>query len=383
MMSDVDKLRRKRCGQVVLVGVLAAIFAVGIIQSKTGATHNHRRRQLQFDDPRTVQLRTDVVAENTYGAEEGITTADDPATAASGPTYIFVVGLEGVGHHFMGELLAQSPNMKIMRHLGLCNAKQNSLQAMTNSMYKQHGSGLLNPHQYEAKLVMDQRYDSRELFKNIVGCMVHIRTQVTAYLKRGDGDNVASSLTEAPFYVPINANGCGLSELSYPNFLHHRALDFINLDVYYDACHEAGVDCKHVYMYRDPYDILASTERRKFNVDTMQGIQLYTKELQLIYAQMTVHSSKNAGCFGFLDVNGAKREEDIDRFGNLFGWGEGFRDFHHQVNTKEPVPMDDSSKLELVPPEWSVMMNYFLVMHDRVINLCYETQLPMSTDVGH
>ena len=53
-------------------------------------------------------------------AEEETSLGANNEDEGGGPTFVFIMGIEGTGHHFIHSLLAQSPNMKTMENLGLC-----------------------------------------------------------------------------------------------------------------------------------------------------------------------------------------------------------------------------------------------------------------------
>lgn len=164
---------------------------------------------------------------------------------------------------------------------------------------------------------------------------------------------------------------------SYPNFLGpDRALQNFNLDVYYNACEEANLRCKHVYIYRDPYSVLKSTSKnRHFNSNIYDSIRLYTSVLQMIHSQLMSHPDRTLGCFGFLDYKGALLEQDWDRFGKLWGWEDdgAFASVASEVNTKNPTEMSDKEKSQLVPDRLGPLMKAFEDIHNRVNDLCYST----------
>lgn len=316
-----------------------------------------------FSDPKTV-IRID--------RDDGSFVVDGASgDSAVATTFAFIIGLEGVGHHFVGELLGEAPNLKLLEDLNLCEGDSESLHSMNMAMFHSKGrrrpwGGLFNPNP-----PADSEFDSRVLYGEIVHAMSSINAFFATTFPPG-----------GTLLVPVNANRCagrggGTTEMSYPNLRGtDRAMNYPSLDLFYDACDEAEVSCKHIYMYRNPYDVLESTSKRKFNSDVAQGMRLYTMQLHIIYAQMSHHAGGTYGCFGFLDAEGAERVEDIDRFGRLFGWDsiDSFREVYYTLNkNNNPMPMDDSRKRKLVPPELEVLMRAYLEIHERVVNLCYSS----------
>jgi hypothetical protein len=112
--------------------------------------------------------------------------------------------------------------------------------------------------------------------------------------KRAKGEEITLPVNTVP-HVP------NYGMVSYPNFGGPcRSLNYPNLDHFYHACDVAGVECKHAYIYRDPYLVLASTTvKRKFNKNALQGIHLFTSLLQIIYSQLVDHSDRTVGALAF------------------------------------------------------------------------------------
>lgn len=292
-----------------------------------------------------------------------------------GPTFVFTIGIEGTGHHFIYEVLSKSPNRKYLTELGICGQKGDRQKGKTSDLYKL--SALLsNAHHtgvFDMPSTAKKDIDAAGHYNKIIELLktMHQKFNDKHPLKKG-----------TPFYVPINANACAsASMISYPNFTgKDRPLQNFNLDIFYNACTDANVDCKHIYIYRDPYDVLKSTTtKRHFNEDTFHGIKLYTSELQQIHSQMMSYPDHNLGCFGFLDVNGHTSNVDWKRFGNLFGWKERRRAKNYRRHTEEmkrthkPVAMSDAKKLQLVPQHLKPLMQSFEGIHNRVKDLCYST----------
>jgi len=318
----------------------------------------------QFIDPKTVTPRTDFSTQLSSTDTSRALSDDPPAAGAGGrPTFVFLIGLEGVGHHLVDEMMGKSPNMRAAKKLGMCSGarKGGRLSLLERLMFDMGGNGLFNPRSGAGL----SRYNSEYLYNEIVSILNSVDRDVADY----------RSKATAPFYVPINSNNCmNLSMMSFPNYKgENRVYQSVNLDTYYRACRDAGVECRHAYMYRDPYRILQSTLRRDFNADDLDGIRLYTMELQIIYAQMSYYAEKNLGCFGFLDAVGSKRMEDIDRFGKIFGWTSGFRNLYNKMNNKELLPMTEQEKQEMVPVHLSPFMKSYIEIHERVVDLCYST----------
>lgn len=296
--------------------------------------------------------------------------------ADDGPTFVFVMGLEGTGHHFINSLLGRSPNMRAMKKIGVCSSVGElfKLSAQFFSMGKV--SRLFNPARRQREgLDADQHYE------NVVDILATIRQKFNEQ-QQEEQTSTGSSL---PFHIAINANSCGRpSMMSYPNYPGpDRALQNFNLDIFYNACADAKVKCKHVFIYRDPYDVIKSnTINRLHNPSVYDSIRIYTSVLQLIHSQMISHLDKNLGCFGFLDATGYQLQQDWERFGLLFGW-DSFGSLKAHVDNvlaKVPTPMSEDARAELIPSRLSVLMKALEDISNRVNGLCYSS---LNPNEGH
>lgn len=306
-------------------------------------------------------------------AEEG--EAAEDVNPNDGPTFVFIMGIEGTGHHLLEALLGQSPNMKKMTELGSCG-DGGELEALSNQffgMYRRRGTGLYNPDDGKKS---KKQVDAVRLFDTTVGLLKSMRDKYKEDVrKNADGSEPSSSLS-LPFNIPINANGCPAdSMISYPTFMGpDRPLQNFNLDVFYNACSQAKVNCEHVYIYRDPYDVIKSTLwNRRYNKDVYDSIRLYTSVTQNVHSQMVSYPERIMGCFGFLDPKGAQIEQDWERFGKLFGWDkESFVEVVKELNSKgAPEVMADEMKERLIPARLGPLMTAFEQVHYRVVDYCY------------
>lgn len=323
--------------------------------------------------------------------EKSLVDIDSSDNNGDGPTFVFVMGTEGTGHHFINSLLAQSPNMKKMKQIGVCaSGGKGELHTLSSQFFNTGNEGrLFNPNKRQrGEIDADRHYEL------IVDTLQSIRTKFNDMRKQEEqqiNENESSSATVAPssktpFHIAINANSCGRpTMMSYPNLPGpDRSLQNFNLDIFYNACNDAHVQCKHIYIYRDPYDVIKSTTiNRVHNSNVYDAIRLYTSVMQQIHSQMISNLDHNIGCFGFLDAKGYQLQQDWERFGMLFGWTtlNSFMTHVKSIQKKDKVPitpMSDEMKMELVPPRLSVLMRAFEDVHKRVHDLCYSSLQPMT-----
>ena len=345
------------CASLAIVGLINSAADVVLHDSTTTMS-----RELSIEKKLSELHTDDIISDSTNN------------NSNHGPTFVFIIGIEGTGHHFIYELLSKSPNKKYLTELGICGQKGDRQKGKTSDLYKL--SALLSNAHHTGV------FDMPSTAKKGIDAAGHYIKIIELLKTMHQKFNDKRPQKNDTFYIPINANACAsASMISYPNFTgKDRPLQNFNLDMFYNACTDANVDCKHIYIYRDPYDVLKSTTtKRHFNEDTFHGIKLYTSELQQIHSQMISYPDHNLGCFGFLDVNGHTSNVDWTRFGNLFGWKDRRRAKNYRRHTEEmkhthkPVAMSDAKKLQLVPQHLKPLMQSFEAIHNRVKDLCYST----------
>ena len=171
----------------------------------------------------------------------------------------------------------------------------------------------------------------------------------------------------------IKERGYGM--VSYPNFKGScRSLNYPNLDHFYHACDVAGVECKHAYIYRDPYSLLASTTlKRTMNQgNVLKAIHLYTSLLQIINSQLQDHSDRTTACLGLLEPT-FSADEVWNPIGKMFGWKNQTEFASHIQAVKKPQSrMTEKERRDLVPPDFEIYMESYVRAHDKVVKLCRE-----------
>jgi len=295
-----------------------------------------------------------------------------PPTAKPGqPRFLFVVGIEGTGHHFLTKLLKVSPDAKVVLERG----EQAHLKELKLSLYGALNRGYFYVHcnrmaglGMSSASVEAKRTEVISRFKLLAGALTK---NVTANPAAGDDDeddgnkngNEARGIT-----VTLNAGGNYAEMASYPQDSDAcRNVKYPNLDVLYDACDAAGVLCQHVYVYRDPYDVIQSTTvKRHFNKYPLQGMQLYITMLNVIYGQLARHSTRTVGCFGFYEQN-VSAAEVWDPIRQMFGWDdpEEFQNVLREIYAPPTEGQADHDEKQFRP-----FMQSMVQSHESVIDLC-------------
>jgi hypothetical protein len=286
-------------------------------------------------------------------------------TSNSSIQFVFVVGLEGTGHHLMGAIAEGSPAIKRLKRLGIHPKMTKPLQ---KSLFHKDKGGLWNAH------CQPELLDTMQIQQDVVQKMKTIQ---------GIADDGARNDTKATISFPVNTVSKGnfmYGQLSYPNFGGEcRKLNYANLDLFYDACDKAQVECRHVYLYRDPYDVLYSTViKRQFSPTLLAGIHLYTSMLKIIATDLQVHASRGIGCFGFYEQNGATgRKNWWDPVRILWGWNEDTDSYEEYMSATYKPPKRFKNKTEdeahsFVPKMLDPYMKSFIETHQRVVRMCKE-----------
>ena len=344
--------------------------------------------------------------------------------------FILTIGLEGTGHHALSEVVRISPFVQKLKDQGRIYPsliEQLGLQLFDDSTY----NGLWNAHCKQPKSLQHYPYTSTNnrirmpQATTTTTATIHNpsnaegietdsqgqqrRLQVSAASEpnvQNHLERVVETLVqieqkaaldendkqEQQISIPVNLwsiediDGMkNVGMVSYPSYKGAcRNLNYPNLDLFYQACNTAKVDCQHVYIYRDPYAILKSTNRRNINPSLLGAIHLYTTMLQVIFAQLTTHGPyRTVGCWGILEEANHKDDNDDekdhngwkDELAELWGW-KSPKDFRSAWNDvyRPPKAVTEEEKRSLAPPKFDPYMKSFYRAHKDVLNLC-KTQM--------
>jgi hypothetical protein len=274
--------------------------------------------------------------------------------------FVFVVGLEGTGHHLMGAIARRSPAVKKLRGLGIFPHKTAALQ---NALFDgKNSTGLWNVH------CDPQQQNITEIQHRVIDAMRAIQSSV----KRNTSNSAVISFPVNT--VPTRLTG-EYGEASFPNFFGEcRRLNYPSLDLFYDACDMARVECRHVYLFRDAYEVLYSTTtKRGFNPNLLFAIHMYTSMLKIIATELRGHASRGIGCFGFYEQkNDVSSMDWWDPIRILWGWNndtEGYETFMKSIY-KQPR---QSANHSFVPKSLDPYMKMFVKNTLQVIRICKES----------
>jgi hypothetical protein len=281
--------------------------------------------------------------------------------------FVFHIGIEGTGHHLLGDLLPKSPPL------------QNAPKPLYTALKKLH--------RLSGKTVDYSRCDDEpehlenktQQFHEYVQAFVEVQDLLTEYF---GGDDAPFQTKGRPLSVPLNAFLRNTFESSYPNSpMNCRYINYPDLDVIYAACEAANVQCAHVYLYRDPYQVVkSSTYNRDFNKNVLVAAKLYTTMLGVIHMQLSAYDDHTLGCWNLLKPKNttlAYDEEFAETFYSMrdLYWGPEYHaEFDRILNStlqphtsKEDV---EAYRRSVVPPEQDIAMQSMVRAHNRVVALC-------------
>jgi hypothetical protein len=297
---------------------------------------------------------------------------------------VLYVGLEGTGHHLLGSIARGSPMFQQLKDSRIFPVNVQDLHYVLFN--DQNKKGLWNAHCHD-NVKKNSNFNGTDVQSNVVRILKKMERKASEALTVTNNNNQESS--KRKITVPVNTMngrfGVAFGEVSYPNFVGPcRSLNYPSLDVWYDACDKARVDCRHVYLHRDPYQVIDSTTRKRgFNTDVLKAIHMYTSLLKIIASELTTFASRTIGCFGFFDNDSSHWMEPVRK---MYGWGDdnkaGFEEFMKQTYRKpQQTIMTEEERNEIVSPTLDVYMKAFLEAHDRVIEICRENLRQFSPQI--
>jgi len=155
--------------------------------------------------------------------------------------------------------------------------------------------------------------------------LIHSLKKLEDHIHTSLLSNPMSQQQQPQFVVPLNTavGEIPSGQMSYPNFaIPSRTRNNPQLDALYEACESANVDCRHVYIYRNPLEILQSTTvHRRYNKDLSIGVDLYEGILRkTILPQLTTFQEHSLGCVGFFEENNNRNTTWKARMASWWQW---------------------------------------------------------------
>lgn len=280
--------------------------------------------------------------------EQSISSLASTTLANQSVTFMYIVGLEGTGHHLVAEILSEAPAVfpdeeKETDLLSQLKELQVALVSNSGLFHLHCGLGHANA-------------TVSAVYKDVVMRLRRI------------SDTIGNATSLA---IPLNSDSL-FKYASYPQYRNCNRMRFPHLDILYDACDAAGVACGHVYIHRDPYSVLQSTtNNRKFNKDILQAIETNIVMLKIIYTQLSMHPTRTHGCFDFFRPI-ENNTQAWDTFHDLFFQWSNRNVFDNYIASvyRPPTPLTNQEREDMVAVANNVYMRTLLRLHHIVIRLC-------------
>ena len=197
--------------------------------------------------------------------------------------FIFSMGIEGSGHHFLATVESQSDHALLARSHESFNAlreKQKHAAHILREIY--HLNDLHND---------SDNLDLDAIYKEFVETLKEIQEIVQEKID-------ANRTVDGVFPIPLNAiDGIMTSFPGTGSVARYSQLP--DLGIFYRACEDAVVDCGHILMTRDAHEVIRSTTRnRSFDHPKAQIINL-AMQLNMMISQALQYPDKLLGCFDY------------------------------------------------------------------------------------
>jgi hypothetical protein len=279
--------------------------------------------------------------------------------------FVFHAGIEGTAHHMLVDLLRKSPFLtknKEHRYIG-------ALKEVSRAMA------------FTTRPCTENMKDISEEYEHFVKHLQEVEQLVAEYVASNE-----DLQKHTPIAVPLNAMFLERvvgDMYSYPTFMGAcRKGNFPDLDLIYQACEAAKVNCGHVYLYRDPYDVMRSTGKRRFNEGVLDATRTYYSMLNIIFGQLAAFGpERTLGCWNLVrDKDTSKGVYDAEYFNtwesirDLY-WGEGNEQhfekvFNESVKLRPPPEDVEVYHESIVPKNHAQAMKSMVRAHDRTLALC-------------
>jgi len=292
-------------------------------------------------------------------SQERMNHYDSPAV------FLFVVGVEGTGHHLFNKIFNQSPSRDRLRSWGV------PYSVLPKALWYQEKSnkGLLSAPC--AKLLGHKAPNGPELVE-----------RTAALLREIDGIIKANHIPEKhgkSTVVPLSSSSPGrpgkdAGMMSYPNFRSPcRTLSYPDLSVLYDVCDQAKVNCRHALIHRDPHAVIRSTTINRRHSEIGAQIKTLATMLHVMRTQIIDYPERLVSCWDYdssVDSENGRIGGGVLELGILLGWTESeFTDLYNDIFNPSS-PMNDTMRDEIVREELRPFMKTFVRANDRVIDTC-------------
>jgi hypothetical protein len=313
---------------------------------------------------------------------------------SKGVKFIFMMGLEGSGHHRVGSLLRQSQSAVVVDELGL----REKVRDLQDALYSSTGLFFLHCNQarYKSEILADGPTPQRAPSTNSGSLDRHganetVHRVINLFRSIVDGIGSGESIN-----IPLNADGYIVNQAAYPqDYDSCRFRKYPDLALLYEVCLAADVECLHVYLTASVETIVnAATpmpSKKKFTPflqKRLTNIFLYTTLLDVQLAQIAYFPDRTVACIELSDdesdlhnagvLSQSWQRAIIGIFGLSTAASSGATGSPRSENAHETqrgdVPNVKSSKAKLsTQGETSVedlYLDAFRKSHERTLDFC-------------
>ena len=269
-------------------------------------------------------------------------------TASSLVTFLFLIGVEGSGHHLWGSVYDSSPSFLQYREAkrsGLMNEPFNDLASGLHSLFT---AGCIAENETEvghnSRSMKNSTYSGTQAIDLVVRSMKRMK----AALRQTHGPRMHTTVALNAHFQPRRKK-----LFSYPFGAYGgcRAVSYPDLGLLYRACESARVDCKHILLSRDAHEVIRSTTINRHFSEIENQIKTLSSMLGVLRTQNMDHYKKLAACWNY------DTSEGVDEISELLGWKSkeefrsSFADLFHQ-----PQALKDNERNEIVPSDLDYLM---------------------------
>lgn len=282
--------------------------------------------------------------------------------------FIFPIGLEGTGHHWLEAIIEDSPAMERLKQYNISPTLTDSLKQLSSLNPRpgpDHRLRLMNSHCFAD----NKNNDPSKTQETLVSLMKEIDSQANNNI---NGGRLLQQGNLNENTLPIHFGG-----QSYPsNRGDCRSLNYPDLNLYYDTCQRARVDCLHFYLYRHPVEVLNSVVSRGFSDNDTSGMQLYIMNLHVLASQLRNHSNRTLGCFNFFTSHveaGTWQDAQLD----LWDWRDESERYDNFLSENFKAPSSNNNVVNaahletwLNDPMAGPYIKSWWKLHNHVVATC-------------
>jgi hypothetical protein len=244
----------------------------------------------------------------------------EAGSRSEGVKFIFIMGLEGSGHHRVGSLVRKSRSAGLVDALGL----REKVRDLQDALYSSVGLLYLHCNQtgYKSEILTEgptprrapsmnsvslERLGANETFHRVINIFRSIVDEI------GSGTSIN---------IPLNADGYISNQASYPqDYDSCRLRKYPDLALLYEACQAANAECLHAYLTASVETLLhaatpiapvtTKTKRTPLPKKRLTNIFLYTTLLDVQLAQIAYFPDRTVACLDLSSDDSDPNDTDV------------------------------------------------------------------------